>query len=102
MAYFIGLANAQRFSGLAIQSSSLSAGEYVYGGPLLPAAWHVPVSHFHGDQDMNFMAADALNGINALKAAGHPTFWHLFNGGHQATAQDALTEYDELKTFSAP
>jgi poly(3-hydroxybutyrate) depolymerase len=102
MAYFIGLSQAQRFSGLAIQSSALSAGEYVNGGPLLPAAWHVPVSHFHGDMDMNFTAASALDGIEALMAAGHPTFWHLFSGGHQATAQDALTEYDELKAFTAP
>src|SRR5262249_19203108 len=68
MAYFIGLSRAERFSGLAIQSSALSAGEYVNGGPLLPAAWKVPVSHFHGDMDMNFTAASALDGINALHA----------------------------------
>lgn len=102
MAYFIGLSRAQRFSGLAIQSSSLSAGESVAGQTLLPAAWKIPVSHFHGDQDQNFQAADALNGINRLQAAGHPVFWHLFSGGHTAKAADALVEFDELKGFTSP
>lgn len=102
MAYFIGLANASRFSGLAIQSSSLSSGEYVAGGSLLPAAWKVPVSHFHGDADMNFPIANAKQGIDTLQAAGHPVFWHPFSGGHQATAADALTELDDLAKYAAP
>ena len=102
MAYFIGLSQAQLFSGMAIQSSSLSAGEYVAGGALLPAPWKVPVSHFHGESDPNFVLADALSGINRLQAAGHPVFWHPFVGGHQATAADALVEFDELKGFIAP
>ena len=102
MAYFIGLTRAARFSGLAIQSSSLSAGQSVAGANLLPAAWKIPVSHFHGDQDQNFMAADAQNGINRLMTAGHPVFWHLFSGGHTAKAADALAEFDELKLYTSP
>lgn len=102
MAYFIGLSAAGRFSGLAIQSSALSAAEYVNGSLLLPAPWRVPVSHFHGDTDTNFQAASAQAGIDRLRSAGHPVFWHLFSGGHQARAADALTEYDELEGFTAP
>lgn len=102
MAYFIGLSRALRFSGLAIQSSSLSAGENVAGRYLLPAPWKVPVSHFHGDQDQNFVLADAQSGITRLQNAGHPVNFHVFSGGHQATAADALVEYDELKSSSSP
>jgi phospholipase/carboxylesterase len=102
MAYFIGLSRAQRFSGLAIQSSSLSAGENVAGRSLLPAPWKVPVSHFHGDQDQNFLLADAQSGITRLQNAGHPVSFHVFSGGHQATAADALVEYDELKSTPSP
>ena len=102
MAYFIGLSRAQLFSGVSIASSTLGSGEYINGGSLLPAPWKVPVSHFHGDQDPNFPIAQALAGINTLKAAGHTTYWHPFSGGHTTSAPDALARFDDLKSSTAP
>jgi phospholipase/carboxylesterase len=102
MAYFIGLSRAQLFSGVGIGASTLGSGEYINGGSLLPAPWKVPVSHFHGDQDPNFPIAQALAGINTLKAAGHTTYWHPFSGGHTTTPSDALARFDDLKSSTAP
>jgi poly(3-hydroxybutyrate) depolymerase len=102
MAYFVGLSRAQLFSGIGVAASTLGSGEYVNGGSLLPAPWKVPVSHFHGDADANFPIAQALAGINQLKAAGHTTYWHPFTGGHTTSASDALARYDDLKGSTAP
>ena len=102
MAYFVGLSRAQLFSGVGVASSTLGSGEYINGGSLLPAPWKVPVSHFHGDSDPNFPIAQALAGINTLKAAGHTTYWHPFTGGHTTSAPDALARFDDLKTSTAP
>ena len=102
MAYFIGLSRAQLFSGVGIGASTLGSGEYINGSSLLPAPWKVPVSHFHGDSDPNFPIAQALAGINKLKAAGHTTYWHPFTGGHTTSAPDALARYDDLKSSTAP
>lgn len=102
MAYLIGVGDAQLFSGVSIASANLGSAEALNGGSLLPAAWKVPVSHFHGDQDMNFPIASAQAGITKLQNAGHPTFWHPFSGGHTTNAGYAATMYDDLKGFSAP
>jgi len=102
MAYYIGLAEALTFSGIAINSADLNSAEAVAGGSLLPSPWLIPVSHTHGTQDQNFPIQYALDGINTLSAAGHPTFWHPFNGGHTANAAQTLVMYDDLETFSAP
>lgn len=102
MAYFVGLSQAQLFSGIGVGASTLGSGEYVNGGALLPAPWKVPVSHFHGDADANFPIAQALSGINQLKAAGHTTYWHPFTGGHTTSASDALARYDDLAASTAP
>lgn len=102
MAYFVGLSRAQLFAGIGVAASTLGSGEYVNGGSLLPAPWKVPVSHFHGDSDPNFPIAQALAGINKLKAAGHTTYWHPFTGGHTTSAPDALARYDDLKSSTAP
>jgi poly(3-hydroxybutyrate) depolymerase len=102
MAYFVGLSRAQLFSGIGVGASTLGSGEYINGTSLLPAPWKVPVSHFHGDSDPNFPSAQALAGINKLKAAGHTTYWHPFTGGHTTSAPDALARYDDLKTSTAP
>jgi poly(3-hydroxybutyrate) depolymerase len=102
IAYWIGLKDAARFSGISIASANEGSAEAVNGGSLVPAPWKIPVSHFHGDQDMNFPIASALTGITKLMNAGHPTFWHPFNGGHTTNAGYAATMYDDLKGFSAP
>jgi phospholipase/carboxylesterase len=104
MAYWIGLLDAERFSGIGINSSDLSTAE---GGPndgvaLIPAPWTIPVSHFHGDADQNFPIEYAKAGIDRLAAAGHVTSWHPFTGGHTASAQMAAQEYDDLIGSSAP
>lgn len=102
LAYWIGLKAAGRFSGISIASANLGSAESLNGGSLVPAPWKIPVSHFHGDQDMNFPIASAQSGITKLMNAGHPTFWHPFSGGHTTNAGFASTMYDDLKGFSAP
>lgn len=102
LAYWIGLRDAGRFSGISIASANLGSAEAINGGSLVPAPWKIPVSHFHGDQDMNFPIASALAGITKLMNAGHPTFWHPFSGGHTTNAGFAATMYDDLIGFSAP
>lgn len=104
MAYWIGLKDALRFSGVGIDSADLGSAEAAGNGgnSLLPAPWKIPVSHFHGDQDMNFPIMYAQQGITRLMNAGHPTFWHPFSGGHTANAMMTAQEYEDLKGYSAP
>jgi poly(3-hydroxybutyrate) depolymerase len=102
MSYFIGLDQAKRFSGIAIASANLGSAEAIAGRPLLPAPWKIPVSHFHGEQDQNFPIQTAIDGMNQLKAAGHPFHWHPFDGGHMTTPQDALQMYLDLESSTAP
>jgi poly(3-hydroxybutyrate) depolymerase len=102
MSYWIGLKDAKRFSGISIASADLGSAEAVNGGPLLPAPWKIPVSHFHGMQDMNFPIMYAIAGMNRLIAAGHPFYWHPFNGGHTTNPADALQMYMDLKSSTAP
>jgi poly(3-hydroxybutyrate) depolymerase len=102
MSYWIGLKDAQRFSGISIASADLGSAEAVNGAPLLPSPWKIPVSHFHGTQDMNFPIMYAIAGMNRLIAAGHPFYWHPFNGGHTTNPADALQMYMDLKSSTAP
>jgi poly(3-hydroxybutyrate) depolymerase len=104
MAYWIGLKDAERFSGIGINSSDLSTAEYGPNGgvELIPAPWTIPVSHFHGDQDANFPIQYAKQGVDRLAAAGHKTYWHPFTGGHTASAPMAAQEYDDLISSSSP
>jgi poly(3-hydroxybutyrate) depolymerase len=102
MAYLIGLHDAARFSGVSISSADLGSAEAVYGGSLLPSAWKIPVSHFHGTQDQNFPISYAIAGMDALLDAGHPFYWHPFDGGHTTNATFAATMYGDLKGYSAP
>jgi len=102
MAYLIGLHDAARFSGISISSADLDSAEAIYGAPLLPSAWKIPVSHFHGTQDQNFPIQYAIDGMNRLLDAGHPFFWHPFDGGHTTNAGFASTMYTDLKSSTAP
>jgi poly(3-hydroxybutyrate) depolymerase len=104
MAYLFGLKDAAKFSGIAIFSADEGTAEYYNGGSLLPSSWLIPVSHFHGMSDANFPIASAKAGIDKLTAAGHPTFWHPIPGDHGSTPTpaNALTEFDDLKSFTAP
>lgn len=102
MSYWIGLKDAKRFSGISIASADLGSAEAINGGPLLPAPWKVPVSHFHGTQDQNFPIMYAIDGMNRLIDAGHPFYWHPFNGGHTTNPSDALQMYEDLHTSTAP
>lgn len=104
MAYWIGMKDAKRFSGIGINSADLGSAENGPngGGKLIPAPWTIPVSHFHGDQDMNFPIMYAKAGIDRLTAAGHMTYWHPFSGGHTANAPMAAQEYDDLISSSSP
>lgn len=104
MAYLFGLADAATYSGIAIFSADEGTAEYYNGGSLLPSAWLIPVSHFHGMSDQNFPIAAAQAGIDKLKAAGHPTYWHPIAGDHGATPTpaNALQELDDLKSYTAP
>jgi poly(3-hydroxybutyrate) depolymerase len=102
MAYLIGLEKASLFSGISISSADLGSAEAVYGGSLLPSAWEIPVSHFHGTQDQNFPISYAITGMEELIEAGHPFYWHPFDGGHTTTAAFANTMYMDLKSYTAP
>jgi phospholipase/carboxylesterase len=102
MAYLIGLHDAARFSGISISSADLGSAEAIHGGALLPSAWKIPVSHFHGTQDQNFPIQYAITGMNRLEDAGHPFYWHPFDGGHTTTPAFAGTMYDDLKSSTAP
>jgi len=102
MAYWIGLKDAKRFSGIAINSADLGSAEAINGAPLLPAPWTIPVSHFHGDQDMNFPLMYAQAGITRLMNAGHMTYFHVFSGGHTASPPMAAQEFADLASSSAP
>ena len=44
----------------------------------------------------------AIAGMNRLEDAGHPFYWHPFDGGHTTTPAFAGTMYDDLKSSTAP
>jgi len=106
IAYWLGLSQSARFSGLAIASSDLGTAEYYAsqsGVTLLPSAWEIPVSIFHGTTDPNFpIAQTGEPSRDALLDAGHPVFWHQFNGGHTTNAADALQMWNDLKSSTSP
>jgi predicted esterase len=104
MAYWLGLAKADLFSGIAIFSADLGSAEAVSGMTLLPAPWKIPVSHTHGMDDQNFPISYALASKTRLEAAGHPFYWHPVPGGHTApaTIPNALQAFDDLKSGAAP
>ena len=99
MAYMIGLDHAELFSGIAISSADLESAEAIFGGSLLPSAWKIPVSHTHGTQDQNFPIQYAIQGMDTLIEAGHPFYWHPFDGGHTTTPQFASAMYADLKSY---
>ncbi len=109
--YILGLSQADSYSGLAIASSDLFTAE-VYWGELhgkktalsfLPSAWLIPVSIFHGSQDMNFPINETgIPSRNVLADAGHTVYWHEFNGGHETSPADALQMWNDLKGWTSP
>jgi len=101
MAYLIGLDRADLFSGISISSADLGSAEAFHGSSLLPSAWLIPVSHFHGTQDQNFPISYAIAGMDTLIEAGHPFYWHPFDGGHTTTPAFANTMYMDLKSSTA-
>ncbi len=103
LAYILGLSQSDRFSGLAIASSDLGTAEYFHGSRLLPSAWKIPASIYHGEQDPNFpFAACGEGSKDALVDAGHVVYWHPFMGGHTTNAADALQQYDDLESSTSP
>jgi predicted esterase len=102
LAYILGLSQADRFSGLAIASSDLGTAEYYWGKSLLPSAWKIPASLFHGESDPNFPIAGAEASRDSLRNAGHTVYWHPFAGGHTTNAADALQMWKDLKDSTSP
>ena len=102
LSYLVGLEAADYFSGISVSSANLGTAEYYAGQPLLPAAWKIPVSHTHGVNDPNFPIATARAGRDKLLAAGHPVYWHEFDGGHTTNAAFALQMYDDLASSTLP
>jgi predicted esterase len=101
--YWLGLSQSLLFSGLAIASSDLGTAEYYAGHSLLPSAWKIPASIFHGSQDPNFpIAQTGEPSRDALLDAGHTVYWHEFNGGHTTNAADALQMWNDLKSSTSP
>jgi predicted esterase len=108
IAYIMGLGpDDSRFSGLAIASSDLGTAEYYAAQSklpaLLPSAWEIPASLFHGEQDPNFPFAQCGEGSrDALLDAGHTVYFHPFTGGHTTNAADALQQYEDLESSISP
>jgi poly(3-hydroxybutyrate) depolymerase len=102
LAYLVGLQAAYFFAGISVSAADLGTAEYYAGGSLLPAAWKIPVSHTHGLGDANFPITAARAGRDKLMAAGHPVYWHEFDGGHTTNAAYALQMYDDLASSLAP
>jgi poly(3-hydroxybutyrate) depolymerase len=102
LAYILGLSSLS-FSGLAISSSDLGSAEVVAGRRLLPSAWLIPASIFHGEQDPNFPFAKCGEGSrDALVDAGHTVYFHPFVGGHMTSAADWLQMYGDLESSTTP
>ncbi len=108
MAYLIGLPQSGvLFSGLAIASSGLETAEYYANEamlpPLLPSAWEIPVSIFHGLQDPNFDFTEFGEGSrDALLDAGHTVYFHPFDGGHVTDSADCLQMWTDLNWSRSP
>jgi predicted esterase len=111
IAYILGLAQADSFSGLAIASSDLGTAEIYWGElhgkktalSLLPSPWLIPVSMFHGSQDMNFpIDMTGIPSRNVLADAGHMVYWHEFDGGHMTDPADALQMWNDLEGSRSP
>lgn len=104
LAFYLALKNATRFAGIAVAGSAFLSNDALYlGVSPLPAAWKVPVSHFHGDQDGNFPISFAQQGKTQLMTAGHPYELHVLAGvGHTTSAAQASNMVAELMSSSAP
>ena len=94
-AYALGLARADRFSGLAITGAdyltSLGLAREAGVPDLLPSSWLIPISNFAGTSDPAASLNGAvLPGMQILVDAGHPFDLHVFDGGHVAGTDPAF------------
>jgi predicted esterase len=110
--YILGLSQADSYSGLAISSSDLTTAEIYWGElhgmqntalSLLPSAWLIPVSIYHGSTDPNFPIAETgERSRDILLDAGHTVYWHEFNGGHTTNAAYVYQMWEDLKDSTSP
>lgn len=98
--YLLGIAAADRFSGLAMGGANTSFARQNGYAPS-SAPWKIPVSHVHGKQDFNAIALTYQDRTD-FQAAGHVFTLHEHPGGHSITPAQVKMQYDDLKASVAP
>ncbi|MDB5212609.1 MAG: hypothetical protein JWO86_536 [Myxococcaceae bacterium] len=98
--YLLGIAAADRFSGLAMGGANTSFARQNGYAPSA-ATWKIPVSDVHGDMDMNPISL-TLQDRTDFQAAGHVFTLHEHPGGHSITAAQVRSQYDDLIGSSSP
>lgn len=98
--YLLGIGAAEAFSGLAMGGANTSFARQ-NGYPPSKATWKIPVSHVHGAQDPNAIAA-TYQDRDDFVAAGHVFTLHEHPGGHSITAAQVRLQYDDLAASLSP
>jgi poly(3-hydroxybutyrate) depolymerase len=98
--YLLGIGAADAFSGLAMGGANTSFARQ-NGYPPSASTWKIPVSHVHGDMDMNAISL-TLQDRTDFQAAGHVFTLHEHPGGHSITAAQVRAQYDDLIGSTSP
>jgi hypothetical protein len=96
----LGIAAADRFSGLAMGGSNTSFARQNGYAPA-DSQWKIPVSHVQGTSDPNGMS-QTLQDKSDFEAAGHVFTLYQPNQGHTITAAQVLAQYNDLKASLSP
>jgi predicted esterase len=98
--YLLGIAAADRFSGLAMGGANTSfARQNDY--PPSKATWKIPVSHVHGKTDFNAISLTRQDKTD-FEAAGHVFTLHEHDGGHTISPAQVKMQWDDLSASTSP
>lgn len=98
--YLLGIAAADRFSGLAMGGANTSFARQNGYAPA-QSVWKLPVSHVHGKLDQNPISLTYQDKTD-FTAAGHVFTLHEHAGGHSITPDQVKMQWNDLKASSAP
>jgi poly(3-hydroxybutyrate) depolymerase len=98
--YLLGIAAAERFSGLAMGGANTSFARQNGYAPA-DATWKIPVSHVHGKTDFNAISL-TYQDRDDFVAAGHVFTLHEHDGGHTISPAQVKMQWDDLKASSSP
>jgi predicted esterase len=98
--YLLGIAAADRFSGLAMGGANTSFARQ-NGYPPSSSTWKIPVSDVHGTMDQNPISLTYQDRTD-FQAAGHVFTLHEHNGGHTISPEQVRSQYDDLSASSSP